>query len=206
MITVVSGHRRSGTSAMMSALYAGLKEGQILYQPAQERLNKPEEGYVPNPGHLYEVGRAYYTSAKFLRMMPHDSLVKILWDGLANLPKGDYTVIFMERDENEINASVARSDAHLRSQGVRENPQTAFTFDVFRPYDQDNIDHVLGIMEMRKDVRLLRVGFKDVIDNPLREFERISKYVSIDPEKAASVINPKFYRFRKDSCKQDKPE
>jgi hypothetical protein len=203
---IVSGHRRSGTSAMMAAMYAGMSEGQVLYMPAQERLNQPLDGYQPNPGDLYEIGRAHYMNAAFLRTMPDDGLVKVLWDGLPNLPAGNYTIIFMERDEAEINASIARSDAHLRARGVKENAQTHFTFDIFRPYDRENVDHVLGIMEQRKDVDLIKVNFKDLIENPEWVFERIRHTplgrprMKLDVAKAAAIINPDYYRVRIDSA------
>lgn len=202
MTIVVSGYRRSGTSAMMGALYSGLTEGQVLYQPAQERLNKSQDGYVPNPGHLYEVGRAYYMNAKFLRMMPQDSLVKILFDGLPNLPAGKYVLIWMDRDEGEINQSVARSDAHLRASGVKENPQTQYTFDAFRPYNRDDMEHVLGIVRQRRDIDLVRVNFRDLVERPVDAFERIKHSplghvrVPIDVEKSADFIKPEYYRSK----------
>ena len=205
MILVVSGHRRSGTSCMMSALLNGLGPGSgwgMLTQPDQERLNQPRDGYIPNPGPLNEVGRMYYKSAKFLRLMPDQSLVKILWDGLPNLPSGNYVVVFMDRDEREINESIARSDAHLRASGVKENPQTLYTFDVFRPYERENVDHVLGIMEQRMDVELLRVNFRDMVNDPIKTFKKIRHTplgkirVPIDIERAAEVIRPDYYRVR----------
>ena len=207
MIIIVSGHRRSGTSCMTRALLNGLGSGTgwgLLTQPHQEELNQEVDGYRPNPGPLYEVGRMYYTSAKFLRMMPDKSLVKIFWDGLTNIPSGEYVIVFMERDEEEINQSIARSDAHLRSVGVPENKPTPFTFDVFRPYNRDDIEHVKGIMRERRDVTLIDINYRDLIEDPRKTLESI-KYsvlgkerVPIDIEKAAAVIKPEFYRIRKE--------
>ena len=206
-VIVVSGHRRSGTSAMMQALLAGLGPGSgwgVLTQQHQERLNKEANGYIPNPGPLYEVGRMFYKSAKFLRMIPDQSLVKIFWDGITNLPKGDYIVVWMDRDEAEINASIAKSDAHLRATGVKENAQTHYTFDIYRPYNRDDVEHVLGIIEQRQDMRLIRIDFKDLIENPEWAFEQIrhtplgKTLVPIDVQAAAEVIKPEHYRVRID--------
>jgi len=188
---------------LMKALADGLQSGGVLYQQGQERIgNKEEDGYLPNPSGLLEVGQMFYKNAMFLRQMPDDSLVKILYDGLPNLPSGDWYVIFMERDESEILASCDRVDRHLRQVGVRENAEKAHTFDVFRPYRRDDIDHVLGIMEKRLDVRLLRLNYADVVADPISAFNKIKyspsgkQLLDINVEQAAAVVNPKHYRFR----------
>ena len=103
----------------------------------------------------------------------------------------------MERDPSEIEASLKRSDAHLRASGVQENPDIGFTFDVFRPYQQDDIDHVLGILRQRKDIDLTRLKFRHVIEQPYEIFESLADMGwPIDPSKSASVVNPDLYRFR----------
>lgn len=196
MIYIVSGYRRSGTSMMMRALYTGLKTGQILYRPEQEKIgSQVENGYTPNPSGLHEVGQAYYMNATFLRGMPDGSLVKILYDGLPCLPKGNYTVFFMRRDPKEIAASCDRVDRHLRQIGVTENPMRWYPFDSFRPYRQEDIDHVLGICEARSDINLVHVDFRWTVRNPLETFRRLSTVIPIDPEKSASVVNESYYRY-----------
>lgn len=188
---------------MMRALY----EGGIpaIFQPEQEKFNREVDGYAPNPGSLMEVGQQYYMNAHFLRNIPDDSVIKILYDGLPNLPVGQYTIVFMERDEAEINASLAKSDAHLRARGIKENPPKPFTFDSFRPYRRGDIDHVLGICESRKDFDLVRVDYRDVIADPEAVFNRL-KYtplgrerLNIDVAKAVATIQPEYYRERKDA-------
>ena len=181
---------------MMRALADGLQSGQVLYQPAQERIgNKREDGYIPNPSGLLEVGQQYYKNAVFLRKIPDNSVLKILYDGLANLPSGEYTIIFMTRRECDILASCQKVDEHLRQVGVPENRQKDRTFDVFRPYRQDDIDHVLGIVRQRKDMNLIEVRFEDVIADPESAFLCLSKRIPINAELAAKVVNPSYYRF-----------
>jgi hypothetical protein len=197
MIYIVSGYRRSGTSCMMKALYAGLTEGQILYQPGQERIGAQEEnGYLPNPSGLHEVGQAYYMRPRFLRQIPDGSLLKVLYDGLPHLPKRDYVVVFMHRDPDEIQASCDRVDLHLRQVGVNENGKAWYPFDSFRPYSQEDIDHVVDICEVRADIKLIHVDFRWLVENPLESFRRLSTAIPIDPEKSAEIIKPDFYRFR----------
>lgn len=194
MIHVVSGYRRSGTSMMMQCLHHGLKKGQVCYTPDLEKANKHKDGYISNPGRLLEIGRNFYMNSLFLRQIPDWSVIKILFDGLPNLPKGDWKVIFMDRDPEEIVRSVARSDQHLRSIGVPENTNDKTTFNCFRPYQREDIDHVLGICEMRKDIDLRIVKYIDMIYNPVETLRSLD--MPIDEEKAASKVKPKYYRFR----------
>jgi hypothetical protein len=199
LIYVVSGYRRSGTSMMMKAIYDGMKDGAVLYQPGEHEKtgNKPVEGYIPNPSGLWEVGQMYYMNSKFLREMPQSSLVKILYDGLPTLPKGRYTIIFMRRDPKEIKQSCERVDKHLRQVGVVENPKQWYPFDCFRPYRQEEIEHVLGICEARQDMRVIQVDFSRVIESPLTLFRALKNAgLPIDHHKSAAVINPNYYRCR----------
>jgi len=202
MIVIVSGYRRSGTSCMMEAIHNGLghdkPEWKLFYQESKDGLNRLKDGYAPNPGKLHEVGRQHYIRARFLRELPDRAIIKIFYDGIVNIPRGEYIVLWMERDAQEINDSVARSDAHLRATGVKENAPSPYTFDVYRPYNQVDMDHVLGIMEMRRDVDLVRVNFRDLIEDPEGVFTEIGRRLPVDVDAASKVINPRYYRCRND--------
>ena len=216
MICVVSGYRRCGTSLMMQALNAGGMG--IIYLPGLEFGNPDNNNYQPNPGGLYEVGMTQYMNAKFLRLLPDDCTIKILFDGLPFLPKRDYKIIWMSRDVEEIEASTERVDEHILSQQeyttldgkhMRKGPRglagrdaTHITrilpFCVYRPYDQAAMDHVAGICEARSDMEVIPVRYQDVIDNPGQEFELLKGYgLPLDVEAAAATVNPDFHRVRK---------
>jgi hypothetical protein len=182
----------------MKALYAGLQSGEVLYTPEQNHIgSKDIDGYAPNPSQLWEVGQTFYMNPEFPRKIPDGSLLKILYDGLCHLPQRAWTIVFMHRDPDEIKASCDRVDAHLRAANVRENPKAWLPFDVFRPYNQQDIDHVIGIMEMRADVKLIHIQFADLMANPLETFQALqAEGIPIDPLKCAAVINPDFHRFR----------
>lgn len=196
---VVSGYRRTGTSAMMEALFRGLLQLTILaYSDEDDNMRNVEiDGYSPNPGLLYEVG-GHVRNASFLRIQPEGVLIKIFFDSVVNLPSGEHTVIFMERDESEIRDSLERVQEHFDKIGHKANmgdtPER--TFDIFREYDQDDIDHVIGILEQRKDIKLIRVNYRDLVEHPKREFRRIAEHLDLDIEKAASVIDERYYRSR----------
>lgn len=215
MIVVVSGSKRTGTSMMVRALYHASTGLDLLVAPSMEQANPEHEGYQPNPNGLYEVGLVRYLEPRFLRKIPDNSILKILYDGLPNLPKGDYKVIFMERDPDEITASSERVEKHWdaidhhfdgdkckveHKSGLEMAKMLPFCS--LRPYNQDDIDHVLGIMQTRWDVDLVRVSYNDVINDPLTAFKRIKHNglgkvrFEFDVEKAASLVDPQLYRSR----------
>ena len=196
-IFVVSGYRRSGTSMMMKALHKGGLP--VISAPGQDKIGANEiDGYVPSPSGVYEVGQMWYMRPKHQRLIPDNALVKILFDGLPHLPKGEYKIIWMVRGVKEIKASCERVDRHLRQEGVKEHPERTYPFDSFRDYSQEDMDHVLGICKARTDMEAIEVHFRDVIGYPGIVFENLKKIhgIPIDVSKAVSVINRKHYRYR----------
>ena len=207
MIYIVSGPRRSGTSALMAAIYAGSKLGLMIAASMdaygrpidyEERQSDPD-GYTPNPGGAYEVGTVAYLMADFLRSIPPDSLIKILFDGLPNLPKGEYKILFCERDPKEIEASTKRVEEYLGDNAFDSLELTKLLpFSCFRPYSQEEVDHVKGICSVRQDIDLITVNYDDVISNPLGVFNRLKSLGwPIDPQVSAEMIDPQLYRSRK---------
>jgi hypothetical protein len=170
-ICIVSGARRTGTSMMMKAIYNASLGGCVLFNPKLNEDAPSEDGYLPNKYGMWEVGISNYLNTKFLRAIPDGALIKIMFDGLVALPAGEYTIIFMTRDVSEINESAANVDKHLeyhaKNQGVPLLPHGDVTymlpFCCLDPYDQSQIDHVLGIMRERRDVNLIMVDYGDVI-------------------------------------------
>ena len=212
-IVIVSGARRTGTSMMMSALYKGSSTLDLLVAPVLEKANPAFKNYQPNPNGLYEVGLVRYLEARFLRKIPNDCLIKVLYDGLPNLYPNDYKIIWMDRDEDEIRASEERVDRHFKDcdkeAGTVKKDHNEYTqilpFCSLRPYSKEDVDHVLKICEMRKDFDLVRVNYRDVIEDPIKAFKKIKwtplgrLRVDIDVEKAASVIDKKLHRFKSEA-------
>ena len=187
---------------MMNALGQGLTEGGVIYRPDIEKFNKENEGYVPSPNGLWEVGPMYYLNPHFLRGISEvegTSLIKIFFDGLPLLPKGEYKIIYMLRDVEEIQSSIDRVEGHLKKTGVSRVFSETFPFTVYRPYKQIDIDHVLGICEMRQDIDLQFVNYRDVIEDPLTVFKSLD--MPIDVEKCAAVVKPELYRERNEHSK-----
>ena len=183
-----------------------------VYSPDFEDFNPEIEGWRANPNGLWEVGLLNYLNAEFLRGIPADGLVKILFDGLVNLPvaKHKHIVIFMTRDPEEIRASLETVDKKLDQYATEsglvrnksEDPIPALPFSCFRDYNQADIDHVLSICRQRLDIDLVEIDFKDLIKDPEWVFERIAhtplgkKRLKLDIKKAVSAIDPKLHRER----------
>ena len=197
---------------MMAALYAGAKGLDLLVAPILEEANLELDGYQPNPNGLYEVGLVRYLEARFARKIPDDALIKVLFDGLPTLPKSDYKIIFMTRDEAEIAASIDKVEAHFEAcedEFLKRNPNgkprpdhnehtQLLPFCSLRPYNREDVEHVLGICDMRADFDVMCIDYAEVIETPLETFTRLQDWGwPIDPEKCASAIDKSLYRVRK---------
>ena len=208
MIYVVSGYRRSGTSAMMGALGAGGIP--ILAVPDFEAMNVEKDGYKINPGNFFEITRAVYMEPFVLQQVLQDGhAIKIFFDGLPTLPAGDYRIIYMQRDPEEIKASleitnkiITDSQVRVKTRANGEEYQSKVTlqeggnkpFDVYSPYAQNEIDWVLGICDQRNDMELTVVDYHDLVSDPKSVLESLN--LPIDIEAASSVIKPEYHRVR----------
>lgn len=101
------------------------------------------------------------------------------------LPKGNYKMVFMKRDPEEIRQSF---EAILPGTVL---PQ-------LREYEK-LMSKIIGIMEARSDIDIIVLQYTDVIKDPLKCFNKlVEKGWNIDPKKASEIVNPDKYRFRKE--------
>ena len=197
---VVSGFRRSGTSAMMRALGIGGLE--IICTPKLENANVNDNGYFVSPSGLWELGRPLYIRPDVMGPIAQDypsHLVKVFYDGLPCLPvvnNHTWNVIFMQRDPDEIRASCEKAQASVKKAMEPAEPSSD-RFDVYRDYNQNDIDEVLNIVSERSDMKVQRVEFADLIGDPVRVFNGLN--LPIDVKAAAGSIDPEFYRIRRQS-------
>lgn len=178
MIYIVSGFMRSGTSMMMKALEAGGMDA--AYSKARdERMNKkwgePDipAGYVPNDSY-YELDAENYRSEDFPYAY-EGKLIKCLWGGILRLPVGEYRIVFMRRNVNEIRRSLIAFFGRAHQFAER------LDFD-------EQMERIVGIIKDRRSVISLDVlHYADVVSDPLKEFSKLDW--PIDPQKAANVPN-----------------
>ena len=177
---IVSGFMRSGTSAMMRALAAG---GMELYQSmsASELAKKnADPSYVLNPNYeVFEPRSKEAVHPMFLARHP-GKVIKILATVSPRvrwLQSMNMAVIFMMRDPVEVAASYTA----LRNKN--EQPLKPDEIALYQRTEFEEFRH-------RADGRVIAVDYNDMIDDPLRIFERIKRVGwPIDVEKAASVID-----------------
>ena len=182
-IYIISGFMRSGTSMMMRALEAGGLTA--VFNPNRDRMKEVygDDKYVPNPA-FYELSRSEYLRYGFPRGY-EGKLIKCLWGGLPKLVVvGDYRVVFMLRDPEEIRQSY---EAFFDAEAPME------VLNNYRQVMQDSI----GLLNNRKDTAVEVFQYRQVVKAPLPHFERLAQAGwPIDPVRAAAVVDPELCRFR----------
>lgn len=183
---VVSGFMRTGTSMIMKALEAGGMDAE--YKQSREEMRKrfADEKYDPNIGGLYELERSDYQQPDFPKKYK-SKLIKVLNMGvprMAVMPDG-VRVIFMRRDAEEIRQSYMAFFG--RNLGGTENLDK-------------RMEDIIGRIKNRKDILTLDVfWFREVIEKPKRHFKILKSHGwNIDVEKAISVIDPKYCRYKRE--------
>ncbi len=103
---VVSSISRSGSSMMMRCLIEGGLDA--AYDDHQEPLNVQfgDADYLPNGDGFYALDEDFRDPAFYHKY--EGRLVKVPWRELRFLPDGDYRVVFMLREPQEISASMEK--------------------------------------------------------------------------------------------------
>ncbi len=167
MITIVSGLPRSGTSLMMQMLVAG------GMTPLADGERAPD---ADNPRGYLEWER--------IKTLPQDpaciaeaegKVVKVISKLLLALPRGrDYRVVFMERPLPEVLASQAKM---LHRRGVPAPPAAdkamAAAF-------QRHLEEVFVWLDKTPNLKLLRLTYHSVLDNPASAAEKIKSLLTAD--------------------------
>ncbi len=206
MISIASGYMRTGTSMMMQALIAGGLEP--AFEPKREKLNErvSDEDYKLNAGGMWEIPLREYGAAGFPSKY-EGKLIKIMSWGLPTICGGEYKVVIMRRDPEEIRQSIGAMKEgdygdwwHVKnyyrrpaendplSKFVNKHPEFVICYNKM-------MDHLISMMKMRRDVDLTLLNYRDVVDDPYREFEKLAHW-GIDVDAAASVVDPKQCRYR----------
>lgn len=177
---VINVHR-SGSSMMMRCLEAG---GLVaVYDKLQDVMNHSASGdYTPNPNGFYqfnqEITPGFYGQYK-------GKLVKYPIREVNNLPPGNYKIILLHRNPEEIRASMSRW-----------TPFESWGKDELLTYFYDLV--MLTIKQTllnRDDVDLLEVNYKDVVNSPLETFNTIKDFgFPIDVDECVSKVDSSLYR------------
>jgi hypothetical protein len=186
-IIVVSGLPRSGTSMAMKMLDAGgvptLADG----------IRAADED---NPEGYYEFERVKELDKNGDTGWLRDArgkAVKIISFLLTYLPDTfEYRVIFMDRNLDEVLAS-------QQKMLVRRGEATGTSGDPhMRQVYQEHLAKVDRFLKARTCFATLRLGYRNVIDNPAVEARRIDEFLGgrLDVERMAAVADRRLYRHR----------
>ncbi len=173
---IVSGVERSGTSMMMQILHAG--GAKVAFDTSR----KPD---YHNPKGYYELEGGKVINRLMDGTFPleryDDMFIKITAYGLKFLPPGDYKIIYMLRNLDEVMDSMERMSGPIDRE--KEKP-------LFEKLNR----FAIGFMKRRDDVDYITVQYRNVVENPNAEVTRINEFLGgmLDVESAVRVVNQRF--------------
>lgn len=182
-ILIVSGLPRSGTSLLMQMLENGGVE--VVTDGARA-------ADIDNPRGYYELERVkrIERDASWLPEM-RGKAFKMVSQLLYHLPASErYRVIFIERDFDEMLASQEKMLERLgRPAAPRDEVEQAFA---------RHLEQLHKWLSQQRHIELLRVNYKELLEEPRREAERIQVFlgVEMDVEGMASAVVPSLWRNR----------
>jgi hypothetical protein len=183
---IVSGLERSGTSMMMQILHAG---GLTI---AFDNLRLPDEN---NPKGYYEL-----EGGKIINKLMNGSFsfdkhkgefVKITAYGLKYLSQGNYKIIYMERNIEEILDSMEKM-AEIKGEN---RPETQKSFLKLNQMSKNFIAN-------RDDIEVLYVNYNEMISNPEQSIRIIASFLNLSDvnlDKMTQSIDKKLYRQRRET-------
>ena len=184
-ISIVSGLPRSGTSMMMQAVEAGGIPALTDHIRAKDEDN-PKGYYEFEPVKKTRGDPSWLLTAS-------GKVVKMVYSLLYDLPDGyEYRVIFMERNIEEVLASQKAMLERLGRAGADVGDKKMA--ELFA----SQLSKFFQWAKSRKDMSFLRVRYKDMINAPQMEAERISAFLGggLDTAAMAASVNPSLYRKR----------
>ena len=182
---IVSWHPRSGTSMMMKALIAGGLEGEFSRERNRQKTQRKKPEYEANPGGFYELAKRVQMQPRFPELF-EGKLIKVLFRGLGNLYPGNYKVVYMLRNPEEISASMEKVGMRPRRLGW-SRPEDYF----------DVMQHYLTVADNRKDMEIIQMWYSDVIDDPIKAFGKVKAFgIPVDVRLASKVVTSNLYRNR----------
>jgi len=120
-------------------------------------------------------GRAVKVISFLLRELPHENR---------------YKIVFMHRDIEEIIASQHKMLLR-RGEPTSEEDDARARLDF-----QEHLKFVASLFKLRSNFEVLEVGYRDTIEDPLRQAKRVNRFLHgrLAVEKMASVVDKSLYR------------
>ena len=179
---IVSGCPRSGTSMLMQILAnAGMP---IATDKKREADKDNMKGY-------YEVDKIVDKVKENPNVVVEydNKILKIIHFGIQYLPKGEYKIIYIERDIEEV------LDSMDKMVGEKDNKRDE-TKEVFLKFNK----LAKKLIQEREDIDFILVNHRDLLTNPEPTINKIIEFFNINKDKKQamiSAIDQKAYRNRK---------
>jgi hypothetical protein len=181
-IYIISGLPRSGTSMLMQILQAG---GMPVASDGKRKPDRSNpKGYLEvesiidklkdNPDYVFSF---------------EDRVLKVIAYGLQFLPPGNYRLIYVERNIEEILDSM---EEMMRATDEERN-------DTKQAFIKLNNKAKSDIKE-RKDMQVLFVNYNEILSSPEKKLEEIHRFLeerNLDLEKMIAAVDEKLYRQRR---------
>ncbi len=182
-IIIVSGLPRSGTSLMMQML----QNGGIEVVTDQVRTADPDNprGYLE-----YEAVKNIGKDASWLPQT-RGKAFKMISLLLYHLPPTErYRILFMERDPEE----VVRSQEAMLQRRQRPAAPHAEMLESYRLH----LAHLGSWLETRSEMSVLRVSYRDLIEQSVSQSEKINQFLGfrLDVAQMSAAVEPSLYRNR----------
>ena len=181
-IYIVSGLPRSGTSMIMQILEAG---GMPI---ATDKKREPDESNPKGYLEIESIINKLKDNPDFVFNFKEKAL-KVIAYGLKFLPKGNYYVIYVERNIEEILDSMEKMMDSKDEE--REDTKEAFI--------KLNNKTKAEIIE-REDIKVLFVNYNEILFSPKEHLNEIFRFLqdkNLDLEKMMNVVDNRLYRQRR---------
>lgn len=156
----------------------------VSSQEREQLASYGDEHYQPNPNGFYEPSGEDVRRLNF-PLQFEGKLVKIMVQRIETIAVGDYRLVLMQRDPEEIRQSFEAFTGNKAK-------------DIER-YDE-LFAHTLKQLQNRKDMDITVLQYREVVESPDVSFNTLANNGwPIDVSKAVSVINPDLYRFRREN-------
>lgn len=181
---IVSGLERSGTSLLMQILKAGGIP--IGFDESRSANNSNPKGYYELEGGKI-INKIMDGSFPFKKYK--GKFIKITAYGLRYLPRGNYKIIYSERNIEEILDSMEK----MIGKKDEEREETKATFVKLNNIVKQQILN-------REDAQVLLINYNNIISNPQENISKIIDFLDIPIEildKMMQAIDKKLYRQRR---------
>ncbi len=185
---IVSGIERSGTSLLMQILQAG-------GVPVGFDHSRPSDTHNPKGYFELEGGKVINKLQEKTFPLPayEGMFIKITAYGLQFLPQGKYTIIYSERNIEEILDSMER----MMGKPDKHRQETKTSFLNLNTFVKNHINK-------RPDMQVLYVNYNEIIAQPKKHIQRIISFLGMPATNVNAMVqavDDALYRRRRDNNK-----